>query len=139
MRHVSVGSEVNLTNAPLAVVSFIDELLTCGFVAVDERSDGPANGTIELRHARVGIRILVDRGQWFIEGGAIPGADWFDADLWRSYLVSGTAPLQASPIDDQVEFFRSNLDGLDAFANPEVTQRLSELRIARAYGRLGLT
>lgn len=108
----------------------------------DEASGGFGDRAIDLTGPEsLAVRLVADRGQWFLEL-APPGADErFDADVWRSCLDDAEIADEPSPLDAQARFVAGNLDRILAAAQArgdELTACLRRKRSIRARRRLGL-
>ena len=101
----------------------------------DSRSFG--DWLIVLARPPCRVRIVRDRSQWSIDisGEHIPR--WYDTDLWQACLAGGEAVPRVIPLEDQIAFVRTSLDGIEAaLRSPQELERcLSLQRDARALRR----
>jgi hypothetical protein len=114
-----------------------------GFSAVSERRDDAAFGDTEITFERGStlVRLVRDRGQWFVEATARGWSGWFAPTIWRSLLIGSMPSTDAVPYEGQA---RRLLDDLVSIAS--VTDRASEhdlsqlldWRSRRAEARRGL-
>lgn len=124
---------------PTEIVASLERLLQAGFQLTVQRGDGNVNRTIEMQTDMFGLRLVADRGQWWIEGGPLGQGDWFDADVWRSCLEERPASFDPSPFAEQVEYFCTQHEAMaEAARDADLAQRLVRSRARRARERLGL-
>jgi hypothetical protein len=124
---------------PRELAALVDVLAAHGFKVVEERRDDDHFGdqlmVFSGRHAR--IRVVRDRGQWFVEAATANG-DWYAPVIWLAHLGGETPPLATRALADDAEFVRERLDDIEDAANDEtraVDESLFELRWQRAAAR----
>jgi hypothetical protein len=125
---------------PDAVVHALDRLATAGFVEVDHQGTGGVNHAIDLWSRHLAVRLVGDRGQWWVEAGPVDAKERFDAQLWAACVPSSApAPEAAGDVTADVEFFVAN-EAVLAAAAADVSTRdqLTALKRRRARERLGL-
>lgn len=97
---------------------------------------------ITFVQAPLAIRLISDRGQWFIAMTRPAWHDWFDADLWQACLDNETGEQPGTSLADQATFVTNNLDRLAAAAegtsSAGLLQLLKQRRAAGAKRRLGI-
>jgi len=123
---------------------FVDWLTQSGF-ALEQEAGSPGFGDSLQVFGRglLRIRLLSDRGQWFLElSSPLLGDNWFDADLWRAHHAGLEAPDNVSSLGDQVDYFRTHMTdiqiALGSTQGAEIADSLRGKREARARRRLGL-
>lgn len=123
---------------PAPVATLVSQLVEAGFPLVGERGSGQVNRVLELGGVGLSVRLLGDRGQWWMETG-LPGRDsWYDADIW-AWCVDDQGHGEPSPLEDQVRYVITHHDRLLAAARlPETWDCLDRRRAQRARERLGL-
>lgn len=127
------------TGLPDEVSDLLDSLRNNGFRPWTERGQGAVNRMIELRSHNFGVRVIADRGEWWVEAGALSQADWFDADVWRACMEGPPASFDPSPFHDQARYFLEHIADLpEAALKPDTAECLSRTRARRARERLGL-
>lgn len=130
-----------LAEVPAALVTLIEWLHVQSFKTVRDTSS-PANfGDRYLRLARddTGVRLVRDRGQWFIDLSARAwGGGWFDVPLVMAALQHEDAR-NAPDLAQQAAFVREHLDG--PLSDPGRTGLskvdLERLRERRFHERMG--
>lgn len=131
---------VELSGAPDAVRSLIEDLERQGFGAISDEGSGVVNRVVELERDGCGVRISADRGEWWVELGGSRLGDWFDPDVWESCL--DRVPVQTEPadLDERAAFvLRRFRDVEEAIAaDPAIHTCLDRVRSTRARTRLGL-
>lgn len=125
---------------PDIVVRALDRLASAGFVEVDHKGSGGVNHVIELWSRHLALRLVGDRGQWWVEAGPVDAQERYDAQLWAA-CVPSSAPAPETPGDlsADVEFFLANEAALSATAADEgIRDQLAAWKRRRARERLGL-
>jgi len=110
-------------------------------IAAEYASASFGDRAIILANSPLAIRLVAERGLWFIELVCGESDDWFDPDVWRSCLEDAPICDEPSPLAAQAEFIVGNLDRLAAAAEGAQSELLSCLRdkrAARSRRRLGL-
>ena len=87
------------------------------------------------------VRLVRDRGQWFLEIAGPTTSDWFDADIWRSCLEGRDPPLDPTAPSAQAAYLRTSLSHIDDAirGNSVIADCLRQRGRWRARARLGLT
>ena len=120
----------------------VSELESSGYQRVEQRSSaGFGDELIAFAREALSVRLVRDRGQWFVEASPVGGEDWFDADVWHSALTETVPPSEPRSSEEQARLMRDDLPAISArvvaSAAPAVEQ-LRMIRAARSRRRLGL-
>lgn len=87
------------------------------------------------------VRIVRDRGQWFVGASAARWNDWFDPVIWRAFLDSALPQIDVASFEWQCKCLVEDLARIERSTtrseNGTLT-RLDELRSARAAIRRAL-
>jgi hypothetical protein len=127
---------------PDCLAGLVARLEEWGFSIADQ-TEGSAFGDrmIVLSSPPLAVRLVSDRGQWYIELARNDWRDWFDPDVWRSCLQNEAAPTDPRPLNQQAAFV---LDNLQTFEDAVVSEQaagllrcLKEWRTRRSHRRLG--
>src|SRR5438067_1243370 len=91
--------------------ALIDRLQARGYLAIEERYDERRFGdaVVTLKRDSTLIRLVRDRGQWFVEVCGPGGEDWFAPIIWSAFLDSSMPSLETASFDAQA---RALLDDL---------------------------
>jgi hypothetical protein len=84
------------------------------------------------------VRVVRDRGQWFIEISASVWDDWFAPLVWHSVLNETMPASEARPFTSQAALVLEDLDEIEALtrtAGDAVRRRLKKRRTRRAEAR----
>lgn len=95
----------NDESLPADVERFVATLEAEGFDLGDRRIDHDHFGNVLLlfiRHS-MRVRIVSDRGQWFVEVGAVSVDGWFFPTVWRAYLDGSIGDLATPSFEAQCE------------------------------------
>lgn len=86
------------------------------------------------------VRMVSDRGEWFLEVARVDWGDWFDADVWKACLEDSELPFHPRDLSAQAEYVALNVQRLAAAveADEDVLGCLRQGRAERARRRLGL-
>jgi hypothetical protein len=126
---------------PAALASLAAQLEGLGFVcdAVDA-SESFGNRVVTCEGPALAVRMVSDRGQWFLDVGRVEWGDWFDPDVWRACIEGAEIPLRPRELAAQAEYVARNVERLaDAVEEEsEVLSCLRQARAARARRRLSL-
>jgi len=126
---------------PDALAVLVSRLRAAGFSPVrSARTESFGDRLVVYAKSRLLVRIVSDRGQWFVEVGARDWDDWFDADTWKGCLDGTDVAIEPSTTSEQAEFLGQNLDRIVGAVdkNRGLFKCLSEKRALRATQRLGL-
>jgi hypothetical protein len=125
---------------PNTVVDFERFLSGAGFVCQHRKELSTfSNKIIEYANSSVGVRVVSDRGIWFVEVADILNQpkEWYDAAILRD-LVLGPGE-DVLPLPEQIQIIKENLPTIVRLFDPserEVTlTRLNLLRKERAKRR----
>ena len=127
---------IDLTSCPVAIARLAAILADQGIALRAVAFESRHNQMMEA-HTPVGsMRVVVDRGQWFVELASPGHAEYFDTAVWEACLRGGPVSLELIPLDEQVSWFEAALRSED-------TRRCSlecllGARQRRAYGRMGI-
>ena len=125
---------------PDTVAQVRDRLAAAGFAEVDHQGSGGVNHVIELWSRHLAVRLVGDRGQWWVEAGPLDARERFDAQVWAACVPSsGPAPEAGGDLADDVAFFLANQAALAAAAaDGSIRDQLTAWKRRRARERLGL-
>jgi hypothetical protein len=127
---------------PEVLADMVARLEEWGFsITAQEASTGFGDRVVVLRKGPLAVRLVADRGQWFIELAPGDCDDWFDPDVWKSCVDGARIPDESSALSAQAEFVVRNLDQLlraAAGGQRDLLSCLRDNRAGRARRRLGL-
>lgn len=127
---------------PDAVAVLIARLEEWGVSTTSEEAqEGFGDRTIVATNPPIDVRLVSDRGQWFIELAHTDWDDWFDPDVWRACLNDNAIPDEPQPFTAQAEFLLEELERIGAAAQTDgdgLLACLRDRRAARSRRRLGL-
>lgn len=94
-----------------AVRKLLDELLQAHYGIDEQRYDEAhfGNALIILTRDRTFVRLVRDRGQWFVEIAGGTADDWFAPVVWCAFLDSANPSLETISFDGQVGLLRHDL------------------------------
>ena len=123
------------------VVSLASWLHHSGFT-VDEKhqSESFGNQLEVFARGRCRVRIVRDRGQWFVDIEGPDQGDWFDVPTWQACFTDGGRTIDHSVPTDPVATFRQMLLDVEAelASQSGIGKCLRRRRAERARSRLGL-
>lgn len=120
----------------------VDWLTRRGFRRTEQQISAEfGNRFTVLEREKCRVRLVRERGQWWVEVAAPDGHGWFDLDIWRSCLEGGEAPLEASTLREQISYLRRRLSKIKKAVdrNGTVSACLARQGALRTRRRLGLT
>lgn len=129
---------------PAALASLTARLESLGFVCDSpDVSESFGDRVVTCEGLALAVRVVSDRGQWFVEVGRVDWDDWFDPDVWRACIEGAEAPPEPRELAAQAEYVALNVERLAAVAaaaaeETEVLTCLRQARAARARRRLSL-
>ena len=125
---------------PAALTSLTAQLEKLGFVCdAADPSDSFGDRVVTYEGPTLAIRLVSDRGQWFLEAGCADWDDWFDPDVWKACIDGDEVPFEPRELAAQVEYVALNVERLAAAAQAgEVLTCLRQQRAARTNRRLSL-
>ena len=126
---------------PAALASLAARLEDLGYACdATEPSESFGDRVVMCEGPALAVRMVSDRGEWFLEAGGADWGDWFDADVWRACLEGSELPLDPRDLSVQAEYVALNVERLAAAAEEEgeVLDCLRQRRAERARHRLGL-
>lgn len=117
-----------------AARALLDELGRRGYAIGEERYDEDSfgNGLIVLERNDTLVRLVRDRGQWFVEVAGAAGSDWFAPVVWHAFLESSMPPLETASFDEQSELLLADLDRIETVSDGFGEQELADLRAWRS-------
>ena len=128
---------------PPEVERLLDGLRRHGYAIADERYDpdhfGDALAVLESDRTRV--RVVRDRGQWFVEVAGARGGEWFAPVIWKAFLDGSAPPAVAVSFEDQARLLLDEREAIEASAralDEDGLARLRALRAQRAEARRAL-
>jgi hypothetical protein len=114
-----------------------------GYHVVSERHDDASFGDAEVTFERGAtvVRVVRDRGQWFVEATAKGWSEWFAPTIWRALLSGSMPPLDAVPFDGQAQSLFDDLHRIESVteaASDTDLDQLHDWRARRAEARQAL-
>jgi hypothetical protein len=105
-----------------------------GYDLIHERRDDAAFGDTEMIFQRGAtlVRLVRDRGQWFVDATASAWEDWFAPTIWRALLTDSMPALGAADLAVQGRMMFDDLDRIEAAASDASPRELEKLRHWRA-------
>lgn len=120
---------------PSDVQALLDELHHRDYltnrIRYEEGSFG--DSVVVLQKDRTFVRLVRDRGQWFIEVAGAPVSDWFSPIVWRALFESSMPSLETASFDAQAELLRVDLSRIEATNERIDDSVLAELRAWRSH------
>jgi hypothetical protein len=116
------------------VRGLLDELLRRGYAVVEERYDEDSfgNAVVVLERNGTRVRLVRDRGEWFVEVAGASEGDWFAPVVWHAFLESSMPPLGTTSFDGQARLLLADLGRIEA-TNSDFSERdLAGLRAWRS-------
>ncbi len=134
MVHEPAQDEVQVVEAPLRAR---------GYHVVSERYDGASFGDAEVTFERGAtlVRVVRDRGQWFVEATARDWSEWFAPTIWRALLTGSMPSPEAVPFEGQAQSLFDDLDRIESVTDDASNTDLDQLhdwRARRAEARRAL-
>lgn len=125
-----------MDDVPAEIEGLLSELTGAGFTAEEVTSPFFGDVAVTFRRGALDVRVVRDRGQWFIEVGSA-GTGFYDADIWRACLEGRAAPLDPRPLAEQAAFVLGHLGDLGAAATDAATADCLQRRgLQRTTARL---
>lgn len=118
---------------PPALRRLMEGITERGFRLVREVGSGYVNRLLDYSDGRLGVRITVDRGHWWLECGPVAEPDWFDPDVWCAFENGRPARLEMPSLDEQVDYLLDALPRMARLSGAPVINALRNLRDRRAY------
>lgn len=103
-----------------------------------EDPDRFGNRLLLLRRNETRIRLVRDRGQWFIEVAAPNSDDWFAPVVWQALLDDQLPPDRMPSVQEQATLVSTRLQEIDTvcFDEPDTLgERLRAWQASRAAAR----
>lgn len=127
---------IDLSLAPSPIQELARWLAGRGCPLLPQAFDSPNNQVLWATSPRGVVRVLADRGQWFVEL-APPGVDeYFDSAVWSSCLTGAEVSLELTSLAEQVAWLEDFLH--DGPTSEYSIECLREVRRTRAFRRMGL-
>jgi hypothetical protein len=97
------------------------------------------NTLLLFRRHGLSIRMIRDRGQWFVEAADADVTEWFSPMVWRAYLDGRVGAITTPTIDEQCQMFEDDLERIQIAisTDPDVFEHLRSCRAERAQSRRG--
>lgn len=122
---------------PPEAEALADDLQRRGYSVAEERYDEASFGNtlIVLERDTTRVRLVRDRGQWFVEVAG--GHDWFSPVIWRAFLESSMPPVEIVPLAVQARWLLDDLGRIQAIGDLTEDQLadLNDRRSRRAAAR----
>jgi hypothetical protein len=102
--------EIPADAIPSTVQGLLDELLRRGYEIGEDWYDEDVfgNALVVLGRNDTLVRLIRDRGRWFVEVAGATGGDWFAPVVCRAFLESKMPSLEAASFDVQAACRRSS-------------------------------
>jgi hypothetical protein len=115
---------------PPEVLGLRDELLRRGYGVVEERYDGASfgNALLDLERDGTFVRLVRERGQWFVGISGTAGSHGFAPVIWHAFLESSMPPLEVISLDVEAKLLLSDLPRIESVISDLDEQDLAELR-----------
>jgi hypothetical protein len=127
---------VNLSSAPPAVRALVERMTVGGALMGQENFDSPVNQRFQLATPRGALRVVADRGQWFVELAPEGSEEFFDSAVWVSCLTGSVVSVELPPLESQVAWFIEFLG--DENGKSVALKCLLRARRRRALARMGI-
>ncbi|MGH7643938.1 MAG: hypothetical protein ACRENX_13190 [Candidatus Dormibacteria bacterium] len=116
------------------VRALLDELLRRGYAIGEERYDESSfgNALVILKRNDTVVRLVRDRGQWFVEVAGAAEGDWFAPVIWHAFLESSMPPLEATSLDGQAQLLLADLARIETTNSDFSEQDLAGLQTWRS-------
>jgi hypothetical protein len=116
------------------VRALLDELLGRGYATGEERYDEDSfgNALVVLERDGTLVRLVRDRGQWFVEVAGAAEGDWFAPVVWHAFLESSMPPLDTTSFDVQAQLILADLGRIETTNSNFSEQDLAGLRAWRS-------
>lgn len=126
--------EIPADAIPSTVQGLLDELLRRGYEIGEDRYDEDVfgNALVVLGRNDTLVRLVRDRGQWFVEVAGATGGDWFTPVVWHAFLESKMPSLEAASFDAQARLVLGNLLRIETVNSDLGEQQLADLRAWRS-------
>lgn len=88
------------------------------------------------------VRLVRDRGQWFVEAAPRGADDWFSPVTWHDALVAPIAPSRSVPFEEQSALLLEDIAQIELACSAnsaEIEKRLDAAREDRARARRELS
>ena len=97
---------------PPALVSLTAHLKELGFVCdADDASESFGDRVVMCDGPAFAVRMVCDRGQWFLEVGRVDWDEWFDVDVWRACIERAEVPRE---LPAQADYVALNIERLSS-------------------------
>lgn len=93
---------------------------------------------ITLQNGEIAVRIISDRGIWYVDVAREPGVDWYDIAIVKEEVL-GLLGEDVLSLEEQWEFLVAQMSKIKAvLLAADSSQRLNHLQERRAKRRLGI-
>jgi hypothetical protein len=118
---------------PSDVNAFVAALKTEGFDLRESRieADHFGDALLVLADGTLQVRLISDRGQWFVEVGGTTIDGWFSPMVWRAYLDRSIDDLSTPSFRTQCEMVLGKLQEIEGAVLNDI-DLTGQLLIARA-------
>lgn len=122
-----------LPDAPAAYRNLVERLVNRGFVADVSDPDATAfgNQVAVLSQDNVRLRLVRDRGEWFLEIAAPLTDEWFSPAVWMALLARALPDARRPTPEEEADFVGSSWPVFDPPSQPTSSELLAELRAWR--------
>jgi hypothetical protein len=119
---------------PAEVQSLHDELLRRGYATVEELYDEASfgNALLVLERDSTFIRLLRDRGQWFVGVAEAPGSHGFAPVIWHAFLESSMPSLKIPSFEEQAQWLLADLPRIELVLSDFTEKKLADLQAWRS-------
>jgi hypothetical protein len=126
--------EIPADAIPSAVQGLLDDLLRRGYEIGEDRYDEDVfgNALVVLERNDTLVRLVRDRGQWFVEVAGATEGDWFAPVVWHAFLESSMPPLDATSFDGQTQLLLADLGRIETSNSDFSDQDLAGLQAWRS-------
>ncbi|HWH96615.1 MAG TPA: hypothetical protein VNT03_22320 [Baekduia sp.] len=136
---VTIPSEL----VPPEVRAVADELRDRGYTLVGEHyaEAGFGNALMALGHDATLVRLVRDRGRWFVEAAPRGTDEWFAPVVWHAALLGSVPASETRAFAGQAELLLADLDqieGASAAGGDDLLNKLRVSRDRRAHARRGI-
>jgi hypothetical protein len=110
----------------------LDELQRHGYAIAEERqgADHFGDALAVLACDRARVRVVRDRGQWFVEAAGARGDEWFAPVIWKAFLDGSAPPAEAASFEDQARLLLDEREAIEASGRALDEEGLARLRCA---------
>lgn len=128
---------MDASSAPPTIVAFLSRLAGAGCALVSYEASGRSDqlGFFSCPPS-ITVRVVCDRGQWFVEVGRQGWSETFDADVWVAVLDGEVIGFEPSSLEAQVDALVARWVEIGASDDSALNSLLSTRRF-RARSRLG--